>query len=45
MCAAFDGVNVVDIAMNVFRIVGVIHNSYLNRDALFLGFQVDNVIK
>ena len=44
MGTAFDGVDVVDVRMNVLRIVGVVHDGYLDGYALLLGLQVDDVV-
>ena len=44
MSTALDGVDVVHIRVDVFRIVGVIHDGHLDGDALLLGLQVNDVI-
>ena len=44
MGTALDGVDVIDIRVDVFAVVGVLHDSYLDGDALLLGLQIDNIV-
>ena len=45
MCAAFDGVDVVYVRVDVLRVVGVVHHGDLDGDALLLSLQVDDVVE
>ena len=42
---SFNGVDIVDVRMNILRVVGVVHDSHFDRNALLLSLQVDFVIK
>ena len=42
---AFDGVDVVNVRVNVLTIIGIVHHGHLNGDVLFLCFEVDNIVK
>ena len=44
VCTAFNGVDVVDIRVKVFAESGVIHNGAFDRNALFLGVQIDDIV-
>ena len=45
MGTAFDGVDVVDVGVDVLRVIGVIHDGNLDGDALFFGLQIDDVVE
>ena len=45
MCTAFYGVDVVDVRVDVLRVVGVVHYGNLYREALLLCLEVDNVVE
>ena len=45
MCTTLNGVNVIDIRVNILRIVGIIHHCHLDRNALFLCLQIDDIVK
>ena len=45
MRTALYGVDVVNVRVYVFRIVGIVHDGHLDGDALLLCFQVDDIIK
>ena len=45
MGAAFYGVDVVHIGVNVLRVVGVVHHGHFNRNALLFCFQVDYIVE
>ena len=44
MCAAFDGVDVVDERIDVFVVGGVVGEGNFHGDALTLGVEVDYVV-
>ena len=43
--AAFYGVDVVDVGVDVLTVVGVVHDGHLDGDTLLLGLQVDDVVE
>ena len=45
MRTAFDGVDVVNVGVNVLRVVGVVHHCHFDGHALLLGLQVDDVVE
>ena len=45
MGTTFDGVDIVNIGVDVLRIVGVVHHSYFDRRALLLRFQIDDIVE
>ena len=45
VCTALDGVDVVDVRVDVLRVVGVVHHCHLDRYALLLGLQIDDVVE
>ena len=42
--STLDGVDVIYIGMDIFRVVGVVHHGHLDGDALLLGLQVDDIV-
>ena len=42
---AFDGVDVVNVRVNVLAIIGIVHHGHLNGDVLFLCFEVDHIVE
>ena len=38
-------VDVVDIAVDILRIVGIVHHGNLDRNALLLGLEIDNIVE
>ena len=45
MGTALYGVDIVDVRVDVLRIVGVVHDSHLDRDALLLGLEIDDIVE
>ena len=45
MCSAFDGVDIVDVGVDVFRIVGVIHYCHLDGHSLLFCLQIDDIVE
>ena len=45
MSTSFNRIDVVDIAVNVLRIIGVVHDSHFNWNALLLCFQVNHIVE
>ena len=45
MGAAFDGVDVVDVGVEVLAVGGVIHNSHLDGNVVLLGADVDDIVE
>ena len=45
VCAAFDGVDVVDIRVYVLGVAVVVHDGQFYRDTLFFGVQVDDIVE
>ena len=45
MGTSFDGVDVVDIGVNVLAVVGIVHHSHLDRNVLLLGFEIDHIVE
>ena len=45
MGATLDGVDIVDVGVEVLRVVGVVHDGHLDGYALPLGLQIDDVVE
>ena len=44
MGTTLDGVDIVDVGVDVLRVVGIVHNGHLDGYALLLGLQIDDVV-
>jgi hypothetical protein len=42
---ALDGVDIVDVRVEVLRVVGVVHDGHLDGHALLLGLQIDDIVE
>ena len=45
MGTTLDGVDIIHIRVDILRIVGIVHDSHLDGDALLFGLQVDHVVE
>ena len=45
MGTTFDGIDIVDVGVNVFGIVGIVHHGNLNGDSLLFGLQIDYIVE
>ena len=45
MGASLDGVDVIDVGMEVLGVGGVVHDGALDGDALLLGVEVDDIVE
>ena len=45
MGTTLDGVDIVHVRMDVLAVVGIVHDGYFDRRALFLSLQIDDIVE